>query len=108
MVQLTERDLVTIPRSVVSTTAGEDTLVHDMITQQFYRLNDVGTRIWELIDSGHTIHAIIQTISGEYKLPDDVPASQLRDDVTTVVAELHRHGLVVISSPTITVPDPES
>jgi hypothetical protein len=88
---------VTISPTVVSTKAGEDTLVHNMITQQLYRLNDIGTRIWELIDDGPTIDMIVGIIGAEYKLPDDVTPSQLRDDVMTILADLHRHDLVVAS-----------
>jgi len=91
-------DVVTIPQSVVSTRAGEDTVVHDMITQHLFRLNDVGTRIWELIDDGNSIETIVQTLSTEYVLPDHVPPSRLREDVMTVVTELRRRGLVVASS----------
>ena len=90
--------LVTIPPSVVSTRVGEDTLVHDMITQQFYRLNDVGSRIWELCDGGNVIAVIAQIISAEYRLPDDVPVTQLHDDVRAILADLHRDGLVTLSA----------
>jgi hypothetical protein len=88
---------ITIPPSVVSTQSGEDTLVHDMITQRLYCLNDLGARIWELIDSGNTIEMIIGTIGAEYRGPDDLPPSQLRDDVMTLLSDLCRHGLVVMS-----------
>jgi hypothetical protein len=89
--------LVAIPASVASTQVGEDTLVHDMITQQLYQLNAVGTRIWELIDSGSTIRSIVQTVGTEYQLPDDIPPSQLHADVLAVVTALRGHGLVVVS-----------
>lgn len=86
-----------VPAAVVSTRAGDTTLVHHMITQQLYRLDEVGGRIWELIDGGRTIDVIVRTLGSEYALPDGVPPSQLRDDVMTILAELRRHGLVTLS-----------
>ncbi len=87
--------LVTIPETVASMQVGEDTLVHDMITQRLHRLDAVGTRIWELIDAGHTVEVIVQTLAKEYQLPDDMPPSQLHDDVLAIVSDLHRLGLVL-------------
>lgn len=85
---------IVIPASVVSGHDGNDTVVHDMITQNSYRLNDLGTRVWELIDDGKTLDAIVDVIASEYALPDGSTPSQIRDDVVALLLELAHHGLL--------------
>ena len=87
-------DLIVISPTVVSTRTGDDTLIHDMITQELFRLNDVGTRVWELIDPGSTVEAVIRAIATEYNVPRDASMSQVREDVTALLTELSRRQLV--------------
>jgi hypothetical protein len=91
-------DLITIVRSVAWTRTGDETLIHDMITQELYRLNDVGTRVWELIHDGSTVDEVIRIITAEYNLPPDVLPYQVRDDITAVLMELSRRRLVQINA----------
>jgi hypothetical protein len=89
---------ITIPRSVVSTQRGGITLVHDMITHEHYRLDDVGTRVWQLIDAGATVDGIVRVIGTEYTVPDDIPAGQVHDDVVALLSDLRHRGLVSSAS----------
>ena len=63
-------------------------VVHNLETGATYRLNDVGTRVWELLEASSTIADITAAIRAEYQLPDDIPSQQVTDDVTKIVAEL--------------------
>lgn len=87
-------DWVAIPQNVVSTQVGVDTLIHDMITQQRYRLNDVGTRIWQLIDVGNVVTDVARVIGEEYRMAADISLERIRHDVIGLLSELHRLGLV--------------
>lgn len=91
-------DLITMVRSVAWARMGDDTLIHDMITQEVYRLNDVGTRVWELICDGSTVDDVIRIITAEYNLPQDVSPYQVRDDITAVLMELSRRRLVQVNA----------
>lgn len=76
-----------------------DCVVHNLETGITYRLNDVGARVWELLEMGNSIDDITATIRGEYGFPDDVAPAQVADDVSKVVTDLHQFGLVVPSDP---------
>lgn len=55
-------------------------------------LNDVGARVWELIDGGHSIEAIIARIAEEYNAAEEVVAV----DVQTFLAQLADRGMITL------------
>ena len=65
------------------TVDGETVLVRTEL-QEVLGLNDVGGRIWELVDGRRSIAQILETIASEH----DLPASEVRADVLEFVAEL--------------------
>lgn len=56
-------------------------------------LNEVGTRIWQLIDGTHTLRQIADRITEEY----DVPPDQASDDVKEFIQQLLAANAVTIS-----------
>jgi len=38
------------------------------VTSELHNFNDVGTRIWELIDGEHTVADIVQVLTAEYEV----------------------------------------
>jgi hypothetical protein len=83
-----------IPSHTVAAQTDVDVVVHNLQNSTNYRLNDVGMRIWELLESGQSIRSIGDTLIAEYRLPDDVSADAVRNDVLAVITELHRYGLI--------------
>ena len=80
------------PRSqVVSTTIGEDesVLLH-LEAQQYYTLNETGSRIWQLLGQGHDPGAIVVAIAKEWTISE---ADALRY-VQSFLQELSEAGLV--------------
>lgn len=73
-----------------------DCVLHNLQTGVTYRLNDVGARIWELVETGHTVADIQAQLTNEYHLPDGVSTEQVKRDVATIVTELHTYGLVTV------------
>jgi hypothetical protein len=69
-----------------------------IITGTTYRLNDVGAKVWELLETGSTVADITTAIRQEYRLPDDVTPQQVTDDVTKIITDLHQYGLVVFGA----------
>jgi hypothetical protein len=60
--------------------------------EHYYGLDDVGARLWTLLlERGDPEAAVAQMLT-EY----DVDEASLRSDVTTLIAELERAGLVVV------------
>jgi len=55
-----------------------------------YPLNDVGTRVWELLDGKKTVSEISSVICGEFE-GDEVA---IRDDIADFIENLLKAGLV--------------
>lgn len=71
--------------------AGESVLLN-LQTEEYYGLDDVGTRIWQTLTEKDSIQTAIDALLLEYK----VEAEQLRQDVDNLIAELLANGLVEV------------
>ena len=58
---------------------------------QYYSLNEVGSRVWELCDGASPVSEIISTICEEF----DAPAATIQADVLELLADLQNEKLVV-------------
>jgi hypothetical protein len=56
----------------------------------YFSLDDVGGRVWELCDGRHTVTEIATTLGEEY----DAPIADISRDVLDLLAELRGEGLV--------------
>jgi hypothetical protein len=65
-------------------------LVH-LETNRIFTLNATGSRIWELLVSGHSPEQIQTVLQAEF----DAPTDQIRLELTSLVDELLSEGLVV-------------
>lgn len=88
----TEKSTATfgIPAQVMARQVGDETVILDLVSGLYFGLDEVGSRIWELIGAGQTLGAICDTLEREY----DVPGEQLEADVERLVADLRGHGLI--------------
>lgn len=76
---------------VVSTQLDEEEAVLlSLETQQYYSLNETGSRVWELLSEGQDVDAIAAAISNEWEVTED---EALRY-VQSFLEELHDEGLV--------------
>lgn len=57
---------------------------------QYFSLDDVGGRIWDLCDGSRSVTEIAELLSAEY----DAPADEIGTDALELLAELGREGLV--------------
>jgi hypothetical protein len=55
-----------------------------------YTLNDVGSRVWALIESPTSVEDIVETLCSEYEAPRD----QIAGDVVELLRELQTSGLI--------------
>jgi hypothetical protein len=75
---------------VLAQKAGETLVLLNLDSGQYYDLNEVGTRVWELCDGVRTASEIACTISEECA----APADHIRLDVLAVLDDLVREKLV--------------
>jgi len=55
-----------------------------------FTLNEVGTRVWKLIDRGLSLHRIVELVEKEY----EVSPEEAREDVERFLESLQQAGLV--------------
>jgi hypothetical protein len=58
-----------------------------------YTLNEVGSRIWSLVESSKSIEEIVAALCDEYEAPRD----QITHDVAELIEELQANGLINIT-----------
>ena len=82
-----------IPAQVMSRQVGDETVILDLSSGMYFGLDPVGARIWQLLNDGQSVDAVVTTLLGEYAVTVD----QLRQDVNSLVSELVSRGLVQVS-----------
>ena len=82
--------VLSIPDHVLSRQASGETVLLSLADEHYYGLDGVGTRLWELIESGTTFGEAVATLSAEY----EVDPAVLTADLQTLLADLDRKDLV--------------
>jgi hypothetical protein len=83
------------PLYVMSSTRAGETVLLDPVRGRYYTLNDVGTRVWELLANGTTLEGIIRTIRAEYAVPRMGDVDPVEQDVTTLLQHLRAAGVLI-------------
>jgi hypothetical protein len=73
---------------------GEAVLL-DLASGTYFGLNDVGTRIWRLLEAGESLARIAEALAEEY----EVSGEQAARDAEALVKELRGRGLLVEAPP---------
>lgn len=79
------------PGVLLQETGGEAVLL-DTSSEQFFGLDQIGTRIWRMLDGGTDLRAACSALLAEY----DVPAGCLERDVIALLGQLADAGLITI------------
>jgi len=83
-------DRFKISNEVLSQEVNGETVLLDLEGESYFGLNEVGTRIWQLLQSEQTVAEALDTLSDEY----DVSREQLESDVSDLLGKLSDAGLV--------------
>ncbi|MDX1521315.1 MAG: PqqD family protein [Anaerolineae bacterium] len=71
---------------------GEEAILINLTSGEYYSLNDTGAAFWELIDGQRTIADCAATIAADY----DVEAGVVEEDLLELAAEFKSEGLIVV------------
>ena len=85
---------IKISPKVHSQEVGDETILLDLQSESYFGLDEIGTRVWQLIQENGDMDCIIETILSEY----DVEAGQLQNDLGDLVEKLAAAGLVSIEN----------
>lgn len=83
---------VTVPESVLFRDLDGEAVLLETATGRYYGLNEVGTRMWSLLQLHGEIEAVCHTLLAEY----DVPEFRLREDLAQLIETLASRGLIKI------------
>jgi hypothetical protein len=73
---------------------GGEAVLLDVASGSYFGLDEVGTRIWQLIAGGELLAAIVATLASEYDAPED----RLRSDLIRLVDELVASKLLIVEA----------
>ena len=83
-------DRFNISDEVLSQEVNGETVLLDLEGESYFGLNEVGTRIWQLLKDELNIGLVLDTLDGEY----DVSREQLEIDVAKLLGSLEESGLI--------------
>jgi hypothetical protein len=89
-VPLTDETIVVASNDQISTTLNDEVVILGLQDTMYYGLQDVGARVWALVQSPRSIREIVGAITAEY----DVSAETAASDVYRLIDGLRDRGLV--------------
>jgi len=91
--QATSPGAIKIPGHVNSTRLGHTTVLLNTQSEDYLGMDEVGSRIWELLAEHGQVDLVVERLLSEY----EVDEATLRADVERFVSELVDKGLVTIT-----------
>ncbi len=77
---------------IISTDMDDETVMMSIDKGEYYGVNPVGSRVWELLESPRTVSGLCETLLREY----DVPQEQCHKDIMSFLNHLSEKGLIAI------------
>jgi hypothetical protein len=81
-----------VPTDVLVQELGGESVLLNLNGGRYFGLDEVGTRMWQLLTTSPTIEAAYRALLDEY----DVDANALRSDLGQLIDRLVEHGLVEV------------
>ena len=81
-----------VPDTLIQELDGESVLLN-LASERYFGLDEVGTRMWQVLTTKSTIQAAHEALLSEYQVEGEV----LRHDLLELVEKLVAHGLVAVS-----------
>jgi hypothetical protein len=86
---------VRIPADVLVSEIDGESVLLKLTSECYFGLDEMGTRIWQLLKSSDSIQSAYATLLSEY----DVEPETLRLDLTELLDNLVQQGLVEVAHP---------
>jgi hypothetical protein len=83
-----------ISEEVLSQEVNGETVLLDLEGESYFGLNEVGTRIWQLLNERLNVGLVLDALDDEY----DVGREQLETDVEELLESLLGSGLIKLSA----------
>jgi hypothetical protein len=83
---------VSVPEDVLVNVLGGESVLLNLDTESYYGLDEVGTRMWQVLTESESIQEAYDQLLSEY----DVEPEKLHADLSELVGELAERGLVEV------------
>jgi hypothetical protein len=90
VIEMTLPATVEIPAEVMVRQVGDETVILDLASGNYYGLDPVGARIWQLLTEGRSLADVRDIMLAEY----EVAHEELEHDLDRLLRELLAQGLV--------------
>ena len=84
---------IDISSETLTQEVGGETVILDLKSETYFGLDEVGTRIWQLLVEQEDMQSITATMLNEY----DVEVEQVEKDVQNLLTQLDKAGIVTLS-----------
>ena len=84
---------IDISSEVLTQEVGGETVILDLKSETYFGLDEVGTRIWQLLADQEDIQTITATMLNEY----DVEEDQVEKDIQNLLTQLDEAGIVTLN-----------
>jgi len=85
-----ETKKISISEDALSQEVNGETVILDLKSESYFGLDQVGTRIWQLLQEHNDTQPVLETMLTEY----DVEPAQLKSDIDELLEKLCEAGLV--------------
>lgn len=82
-----------ISKDVLSQQVSGETVLLDLNSENYFGLDQIGTRIWQLLQEHGDVQKIYDTLLEEY----DVDAELLKKDLGKMITKLNETGLIALN-----------
>ena len=89
---ISKDSIISVIKEQVSCDLAGETAILDLKSGEYYGLNPVGARVWDLIQESKRVTDLLNIILDEY----DVAAESCERDLIALLTELHGKGLVEV------------
>ena len=89
---ISKRSIVAVSEGQVSSDLANEVAILDLKSGMYYGLNEVGSRIWQLISEPKTVGEVYETLLEEY----EVEHERLEQDLIDVLQQLADRGLIEV------------
>lgn len=87
---ITPETVISRSDSVITAEMGEETVMMGMEQGKYYGLDDIGSRIWELLEEPRTLSALCETLRDEF----EVEETSCREDVLDFLQHMQEEDLI--------------
>ena len=81
---------VAVPPHVLLQRFGEESVLLNLVTETYFGLDAVGTRMWEALTKAETVDGAYRELLDDYEVEPD----RLRQDMNALLENLLRNGLL--------------